>query len=166
MTGDNLVAQVSGDLELKTHGEPAPVREMHRKNLTKHMELERKEGMAIAFNTLGNHYKERGELMRAEAMYKKSLAINKGLGLKEEMLSNYANLLNIYRTSGDFVRAEEAYRSGLAINAELVHEMGLVGVGSKAYVPPYVAPSMKSYEGIHVEPSMKEFMAPPKASVR
>jgi adenylate cyclase len=88
-------------------------------------QLNDKQLIATAYNTLGNYYSNISDFPKSLETFFKSLRINEELGNKVYVARNAGNIGNVYRALGEFHKAIEYFEKALVINTELDRGIGM-----------------------------------------
>lgn len=123
---DNLIYVSNPSLDKKLNEDIIKLSEINlrKENLSDGEQKKFKKSLALAQNSLGIVFYNKGEYSKALDYYSKSLKLRKEIGDKKGLAATLNNMAIIYQDQAEYSKAIEHYTHSLSINEEIGDKMG------------------------------------------
>lgn len=123
---DNIIYVSNPSLDKKLNEDIIKLSEINlrKENLSDGEQKKFKKSLALAQNSLGIVFYNKGEYSKALDYYSKSLKLRKEIGDKKGLAATLNNMAIIYQDQAEYSKAIEHYTHSLSINEEIGDKMG------------------------------------------
>lgn len=123
---DNIIYVSNPSLDQKLNEDIIKLSEINlrKENLSDGEQKKFKKSLALAQNSLGIVFYNKGEYSKALDYYSKSLKLRKEIGDKKGLAATLNNMAIIYQDQAEYSKAIEHYTHSLSINEEIGDKMG------------------------------------------